>query len=98
MENVYNSGADGTHGANRRRYPIYASRWALGLPIGKKRRLRYVAVFWSALRRGQRLPLRTTMGMPEIKDNRGIRLCAAVPMLPTGSIVGYVRSAPALAS
>ena len=32
---MYNSGVDGTHGTNRRRYFKLCRRWALRLPIGR---------------------------------------------------------------
>ena len=54
---MHNSGADGTRGTNQRRH------LKLCLPMGtmaanwKKRRLRYVAVFWAALRTSHCLPL-----------------------------------------
>ena len=65
---MHNSGADGTRGTNQRRH------LKLCLPMGtmaanwKKRRLRYVAVFWAALRTSHCSPLQ--MGVPEIKNNR----------------------------
>ena len=55
-----------------------------------------LAVFWAALQTSQRLPLRTKMGMPEIKSNR------SHPLLCRGRRVAdlvdpyYVKSATAL--
>lgn len=51
----------------------------------KKRRSRHVAAFWAALRAGH-ARLRTTMGMPQIKSNRGHALLCAVPAWLTGSL------------
>src|SRR6266508_1813046 len=55
-----NAGAGGLRDPNRHRYlkSILCLPTAPGLPIGRKRGLRYVPVFWAALRKAKRSTVR----------------------------------------
>ena len=53
---MHNAGADGTRGTNQRRYFEIVPADGTMAANRKKRRLRYVAVFWAALRTSQCLP------------------------------------------
>jgi hypothetical protein len=78
-EDVYNSGAGATMVRTDVDIPNYAGRWALWLPIGGNENFGTSPFFGQLIRQVIACLHRTTMGMPETKNNRGHRFCAEWP-------------------